>query len=217
MVTRGRAAAGPSLRRAVDAFLGGHVSGDEWLRWGILAQMAAMAAWDFDSWVTLSTRHVEIARASGALAPLSIALNGRGMVATLCGDFETAMSLAAEKDVINEVTGIRLAASATCSRRVPGSARGRAAALRRDHRRGDRSRGGLAVQMAARATAVLHIGLGRYSDALRAHRRTARASPSETRRGRAGRRQKSRPARSSTPGALISYAVPGAITSPIAA
>jgi hypothetical protein len=64
MVTRGRTAAGPTLRGAADAFLGGHVSGDEWLQWGILAQMAAMAVWDFDSWVTLSTRHVEIARAS---------------------------------------------------------------------------------------------------------------------------------------------------------
>ena len=53
----------------------------------------------------MSTRHVELARASGALTPLSIALNGRGQVATHCGDFETAASLAAEKDVVNQVTG----------------------------------------------------------------------------------------------------------------
>ena len=59
----------------------------------------------------MSTRHVELARASGALAPLSVALNGRGQVATQCGDFETATSLAAEKDVVNEVTGIRLAST----------------------------------------------------------------------------------------------------------
>ena len=68
------------------------MSGEEWLQWGIFAQMAAMAAWDFDSWIALSTRHVELARASGALASLSIALNGRGQVATHCGDFETATS-----------------------------------------------------------------------------------------------------------------------------
>ena len=78
MVTQGHAAAEPTLRRAVDAFLGDQVSGEEWLQWGILAQMATMAVWDFDSWVRMSTRHVELARASGALAPLSIALNGRG-------------------------------------------------------------------------------------------------------------------------------------------
>ena len=109
MIVQGRAAAEPTIRRAVAAFLGDQVSGEEWLQWGIFAQMAAMAAWDFDSWVALSTRHVELARALGALAPLSIALNGRGSVATQCGDFETATSLAAEKDVVNEVTGIRLA------------------------------------------------------------------------------------------------------------
>ena len=51
MVIQGRAAAEPALRRAVDAFLGDQVSGEEWLQWGILAQMATMAVWDFDSWV----------------------------------------------------------------------------------------------------------------------------------------------------------------------
>ena len=168
MVTHGRATAEPTLRRAVDAFLDDQVSGDEWLQWGILAQMAAMAVWDFDSWITLSTRHVELARASGALAPLSIALNGRGMVATQCGDFETATSLAAEKDVINEVTGIRLAA--TCDLLLAGY-RGRpveamplfSATTEDAIARGE----GLAVQMADWATAVLHNGLGRYTEALR--------------------------------------------------
>ena len=111
MIVQGRAAAEPTIRRAVAAFLGDQVSGEEWLQWGIFAQMAAMAVWDFDSWVALSTRHVDLARALGALAPLSIALNGRGQVATHCGDFETATALAAEKDVVNEVTGIRLAST----------------------------------------------------------------------------------------------------------
>ena len=111
MVTYGHAAAEPSLRRAVNAFLGDQVSGEEWLQWGIFAQMAAMAMWDIDGWVRMSTQHVELARASGVLTPLHVALNGRGQVATHCGDFETAASLAAEKDVVSEVTGIRLAAA----------------------------------------------------------------------------------------------------------
>ena len=118
MVTHGHTAAEPTLRRAVSAFLGDQVSGEEWLQWGILAQMATMAVWDVDSWARMSTRHVELARASGALTPLSIALNGRGQVATHCGDFETATSLAAEKDVVNQVTGIRLAA--TCDLLIAG-------------------------------------------------------------------------------------------------
>jgi DNA-binding CsgD family transcriptional regulator len=167
MITQGRVAALPTIRRAVSAFLGDQVSGEEWLQWGIFAQMAAMAAWDFDSWVALSARHVELARALGALAPLSIALNGRGSVATHCGDFETATSLAAEKDVVNEVTGIRLAT--TCDLLLAGY-RGRpaeavplfTATMEDSTARGE----GLAVQMANWAAAVLHNGHGRYAEAL---------------------------------------------------
>jgi DNA-binding CsgD family transcriptional regulator len=169
MVTQGHAAAEPTLRGAVNAFLGDQVSGEEWLQWGILAQMATMAVWDFDSWVVLSTRHVEFARAAGALAPLSIALNGRGQVATHCGDFETATSLAAEKDVVNEVTGIRLAS--TCDLLLAGY-RGRpaeatplfSATTENSIARGE----GFAVQLASWAAAVLHNGLGHYADALAA-------------------------------------------------
>ena len=169
MVTQGHAAAEPTLRRAVDAFLGDQVSREEWLQWGILAQMATMAVWDFDSWVRMSTRHVELARASGALAPLSIALNGRGSVATHCGDFETATSLAAEKDVVNEVTGIRLAS--TCDLLLAGY-RGQpveaiplfSATIEDSIARGE----GGAVQLADWAAAVLHNGLGHYAEALAA-------------------------------------------------
>jgi ATP/maltotriose-dependent transcriptional regulator MalT len=167
MIVQGRAAAEPTLRRAVNAFLGDQVSGEEWLQWGIFAQMAAMGVWDFDGWVALSTRHVELARAAGALAPLSIALNGRGQVVTYCGDFETATSLAAEKDIVNEVTGIRLAA--TCDLLLAGY-RGRpadavplfTATIEDSTARGE----GLAVQLANSSAAVLHNGLGHYAEAL---------------------------------------------------
>jgi DNA-binding CsgD family transcriptional regulator len=167
MIVQGRAAAEPAFRRAVAAFLDDHVSGEEWLQWGIFAQMAAMAVWDFDSWVALSARHVELARALGALAPLSIALNGRGSVATHCGDFEIAASLAAEKDVVNEVTGIRMAT--TCDLLLAGY-RGRpeeAVPLFTATTEDSADRGeGAAVQMANWSAAVLHNGLGRYAEAL---------------------------------------------------
>jgi DNA-binding CsgD family transcriptional regulator len=167
MMIQGRAAAEPAMRRAVSAFLGNQTSDEEWLQWGIFAQMAAMAVWDFDSWAALSARHVELARALGALAPLSIALNGRGSVATHCGDFETAASLAAEKDVVNEVTGIRLAA--TCDLLLAGY-RGRpaeAVPLFTATAEDSTARGeGLAVQLASWSEAVLRNGLGRYAEAL---------------------------------------------------
>jgi DNA-binding CsgD family transcriptional regulator len=167
MVTQGRTAAEPTLRRAVNSLLDDQLPGEEWLQWGILAQMAAMAVWDLDGWARMSARHVELARASGALAPLSIALNGRGQLATHYGDFETAAALAAEKDVVNEVTGIRLAA--TCDLLLA-AYRGRpaeavplfAATMEDAMARGE----GFAVQLVNWSAAVLHNGLGRYAEAL---------------------------------------------------
>jgi DNA-binding CsgD family transcriptional regulator len=100
---------------------------------------------------------------------LSVALNGRGQLATHCGDFETATSLAAEKDVVNEVTGARLAS--TCDLLLAGY-RGRiaeaaplfSATIEDSIARGE----GFAVQLASWAEAVLHNGLGHYAQALAA-------------------------------------------------
>jgi hypothetical protein len=61
--------------------------------------------WDWHSWAALSARHVELARASGALAPLSIALNGRGVFAAWCGDLEAVAALLAEDSAIKDVIG----------------------------------------------------------------------------------------------------------------
>ncbi|HEY1003066.1 MAG TPA: AAA family ATPase, partial [Streptosporangiaceae bacterium] len=167
MIVQGRAAAESAIRRAVAVFLGDQVSDEDRLQWGILAQVASMCVWDWDSWVALSTRDVEFARASGALAPLFVALHARGMVVTLCGDFETMTSLAAEKDVVAEVTGIRLAAS--CDLLLAGY-RGRpaeakplfAAAAADAMARGE----GFGLQNVNWSEAVLSNGLGRYADAL---------------------------------------------------
>jgi DNA-binding CsgD family transcriptional regulator len=167
IVIEGHAAAEPTLRKALDAFLDDQVAVEEWFQWGVFAQMAAIGVWDFDSWLVLSTRDVELARASGALAPLSVALNGRGQVATLSGDFEAATSLAAEKDVVNEVTGIRQ--NTTCDLLLAGY-RGRpaeAAPLFAATTEDSMARGeGLAIQLVNWAAAVLDNGLGRYAEAL---------------------------------------------------
>jgi len=167
LIIHGRAAAERALRQAVAVFLRDQVSSEDRLRWGILAQVACMGMWDFDSWAALSTRDVDFARASGALARLYVAMNAHGMVVTLSGDFETATSLAAEKDVVNEVTGIRLAA--TCDLLLAGY-RGRpaeavplfAASIKDAVARGE----GFALQLANWSHAVLSNGLGRYADAL---------------------------------------------------
>src|SRR2546430_5921569 len=88
-------------------------------------------------------------------------------MATHCGDLATATSLAAERDVVNEVTGIRLAT--TCDLLLAGY-RGRpteatplfSATTEDSIARGE----GCAIQLADWAAAVLHNGLGRYAEAL---------------------------------------------------
>jgi len=75
----------------------------------VLASSAAVTLWDFDSWDALITRQSELARDTGALAPLSIALNGAGIVVTWPGEFVAAASVAAEADAVTETTGTRIA------------------------------------------------------------------------------------------------------------
>jgi hypothetical protein len=72
----------------------------ERLQWGTLVQTATWAVWDYDSWLVLSSRDVEVARVSGALTPLSIFLSALASAATVCGDFGTAASLVAERAVV---------------------------------------------------------------------------------------------------------------------
>ena len=88
IITAGRAAAAPTLRRAVDLYLDDQVSADDWIQWGRSATTAAYALWDFESWATLSTRQVALTRESGALNPLVISLNFHAVMITWCGDFE---------------------------------------------------------------------------------------------------------------------------------
>ena len=55
----------PFLRRAVSVCVEDQLTVEEWFRWGVMASLAAMALWDFDSWTAGSTRMIELARASG--------------------------------------------------------------------------------------------------------------------------------------------------------
>jgi DNA-binding CsgD family transcriptional regulator len=106
VVTDGRAAGAGSLRGAVDAFLSDEIPDNEFLQGGHFATSSACMLWDWKSWDTLSAKHVELARASGALAPLSIALSGRGVYTAWCGDTEASILQIAEFNAVNEATGI---------------------------------------------------------------------------------------------------------------
>ena len=174
MIVDGSAAAEPILRRVVHAFVADQLSADDWHEWGLLASAAAIALWDFDSWPLLSTRYLELARASGALAPLSAALNAQRVMLLFCGDFEAAASLGVEEAAVKEVTGARKGAYGALLLAAyqgrPADALGLISTTVNDAMtRGE----GLGLQHANWATAVLHNGLGRYADALPAAEQAA--------------------------------------------
>ena len=169
LITEGRAAAAPTLRRAVSAFRGEEISVEKGLQWAVLASSAAVTLWDFESWAAVIARHAELARDAGALALLSIALNGEGIVVTWSGDFAGAASVIAEADAVTEATGTRIAPYGGL---LLAALRGREAeasalieATIKDAIAGGE---GLAVQYGRWATAVLYNGLGRYEEALAA-------------------------------------------------
>jgi DNA-binding CsgD family transcriptional regulator len=173
VVTDGRAVGAPVLRRAVDAFLSDEVSDHEVVQWGHLATTAACLLWDWHSWQALSLRHVELARASGALAPLSVALNGYGVCAALCGDVEAAGALVSEYAAVNTATGIEWYSAGGLLRaayQIGADALPLISTIAVE----SAQRGlGQGAQFAAWTSAILCNGLGRYGDALSAATRAA--------------------------------------------
>jgi DNA-binding CsgD family transcriptional regulator len=166
--------AAATLRRAVDAFSRGEVPQDSWLHWGALVSNAAMALWDLDRWMSLSARHVDLARSSGALAPLAAALNVQRVVAIWCGDFDAATSLGVEEQLVKEVTETRRASYGGLLLTAYQGRTAEAVPLIEAAAAEARVRGeGLGLQMSDRATALLHLGLARYADALAAAERAA--------------------------------------------
>jgi DNA-binding CsgD family transcriptional regulator len=169
VVTDGRAAGAPSLRTAVDMFLTDHVSAGEWLQWGPVANTAACMLWDGQSWAQLSARHVMFARTSGALAPLSIALNGRGMFAAWCGDLDAASAIVAEESAIKEVTGIHEFSAAALMLAAYQGRQAEAPMFIAASAEASTARGqGLGAQNAHWMRAIFHNGHGEYAEALAA-------------------------------------------------
>jgi DNA-binding CsgD family transcriptional regulator len=176
-VLEGRPAGVPSLRKAIAAFHG-DVSMVEWLQWGNHSTNAACLLWDAESWEALSEQHVQHARAAGALTPLSIALNGRGLYVAWTGDLDRAEALIAEEDAIDEVTGIHVFSAAAL---LLAAYRGRETeGMALISRVGADARAlgqGIGGQFADLAAAILFNGLGRYAEALAVNIASAGPTP----------------------------------------
>src|ERR1700754_1685864 len=102
--TDGYAAGMPLVRRALDAFRREDIPSEEALRWLWLASRAALLLWDFESLDALSARFVALARDTGALAVLPIALSTRIHVHALEGEMGAAAVLVQELETVTEAT-----------------------------------------------------------------------------------------------------------------
>jgi DNA-binding CsgD family transcriptional regulator len=174
LIIDGTSEAAPLLRAAVAAYVAGDGATEDWLHWGSLVSNAALTLWDPDAWDATSTRHVEMARASGALAPLVSALNVRRVVAMFGGDFASGRSLGVAEEIVKQVTGTRRASYGELFLAAYEGPPERALPLIAATADEARKRGeGLGCHVADRAAALLHLGLGRYAEASAAAQRAA--------------------------------------------
>ena len=178
LFTEGRAAGVPVLERAAAAFTGSAVSIEEMLRWGWLATAAAAVVWDFETCMTVATRQVQVARASGALAVLAVGVNVLGQVVALAGNFDEAASLMAEAQAVKEATGTHVAPYGTLVYAALQGCEDEAVPLIDATLDSATAEGqGTAVQYAYWASSVLLNGLGRYEEALAAAEQASDDTP----------------------------------------
>jgi hypothetical protein len=170
LVTEGPPAGTPMVRKALDAFQSDELGTEESLCWLWLAGRAAGFIWDYESWDSLTTRHVRAAREVGALAQLPLALSTRVGVHILAGEMRAAASLVAESTALAEATdghivpaygALALAAFRGDEDEVTRLVRGSTADFLA---RGE----GIGLTVSQWITAALYNGLGRYEDAFAA-------------------------------------------------
>jgi DNA-binding CsgD family transcriptional regulator len=103
----GCAIATPTLREALTQFEDATAAADQLhVLW--LATITAPVVWDDARWDVLSRFHVELARSSGALSELPLALNSRIYIHLFRGELDTADALIEEARVATEATGAGL-------------------------------------------------------------------------------------------------------------
>ena len=176
--TEGREDAAPALREAVDAFAAADAPVEDLVHWGWLATAAAVTVWDFDSCLSISTRGVERARETGALAVLTVGVNVLAQAVALSGDLERAALLVAEADAAREATGTRVAPyGALVHAAVAGSEERAAEMIEATISEATAGGQGTAVQYALWARASILNGLGRYAEAIAPARAAAGEDP----------------------------------------
>ena len=165
LLTGSYEAAVPVLRRAVGAF-GTDRSATEQMRWMWLATIASVQLWDDARWEVLSERHIRIARKTGALGDLPLALTQRIYFHLLTGELDAAASLVEEIQQVTDTTGSDLAPYGGVGLAALRGRETEAASVIERTRVEATTRGeGIGLSVLGWAAAVLYNGLGRYEEA----------------------------------------------------
>ncbi len=167
LMTEGRAAAAPALRRATDAFAAGDIPAENGFRWTALPPIPSYILWDDESWYAINARQLALAREAGALARVPMGLITGAVIDAWSGEFAKASEATAEASAIVELTGTGLAPYAAM---LLVALQGREAdaftlletAIEEAADVGQ----GFAVQWGEFVKAILFNGLGRYDEAL---------------------------------------------------
>jgi len=167
-------AAVPILRQAHAAFDAAGMSTTEQLRWKWLATLSSLHLWDDTRWEMLSERHVQLARETGALGELPLALTQRVYAHLFAGELTAAASLVEEIRTAAEVSETVLMPYGAVGLLAVRGQEAEATYLIEHSRAELTERGeGVGLSILDWAEAVLGNGLGRYEDALAAALRAA--------------------------------------------
>jgi DNA-binding CsgD family transcriptional regulator len=162
----GFAASVPLLGRSLAGF-GDGMPPDQELRWLWLVCVAgAFRVWDEANWDRLSARHVQLARDTGSISELPLALTSRAYLHLFAGELTTAETMIHELGAVQEATGIGLAPYAALGLAAFRGDDAGAGALIEATMEDVTLRGeGVGITIAQWASAVLNNGLGRYDQA----------------------------------------------------
>jgi DNA-binding CsgD family transcriptional regulator len=178
VITEGRTAAAPMLRRATNAFAAEDVSVEENLRWGWLTTVPSNLLWDDASWHAISARQLQFARDAGALARLPIDLTARAILVAWWGDFASAAAVIAELEAVTEATETGIAPYGAMLLAAFQGGEAEATTLIESAVADSTTGGqGIGVQYAQWVASILFNGLGRYDQALAAAREASEESP----------------------------------------
>ena len=170
--TEGYAAGVPPLRSALDAFRRVEELTARDVRWLWLACRLAQDLWDDELWYVLATSGVRVARETGALSVLPMAVTYRAALDIHAGAFGAAAALIEEADAITLATDMAPLKYATLMLTAWQGDEADGLALIEGMTAAVTARGeGMGLGINEWATALLCNGNGRYADALAAAQR----------------------------------------------